>query len=208
MIDLNKYAEEIHENAEQKGWWENGPRSFREIRKLAVSEISEATECVRNKEPFCWQEHVSSIKDVFKVNYDGSKAQVEFTGTGRKIEYGSSQFIDHPLIKPEGESVELVDAVIRLLDFSAANHLDLRIQEKQTGIFLEDFQFNSIEFHDYFCEILYVPRPGEVIDVTIESFISVIIDYFYQRGWPFEDILKLKMEYNKTRPHRHGGKLY
>jgi len=43
----------------------------------------------------------------------------------------------------------------------------------------------------------------ELMDAVIR-----IADYFGQRGWDFEAILKAKMEYNKTRAYRHGGKRF
>jgi hypothetical protein len=41
----------------------------------------------------------------------------------------------------------------------------------------------------------------ELVDAVIR-----ILDYFAYRGWPIVEILRAKMEYNKTRPHLHGGK--
>lgn len=35
-----------------------------------------------------------------------------------------------------------------------------------------------------------------------------IADYCESRGWDLEQAIKFKMEFNKSRPQRHGGKLY
>lgn len=43
----------------------------------------------------------------------------------------------------------------------------------------------------------------ELVDAVIR-----IMDWFGHNGWDFEAVLKAKMEYNKTRPYRHGGKKY
>lgn len=43
----------------------------------------------------------------------------------------------------------------------------------------------------------------ELVDAVIR-----IMDYFAYNNWDLERLLKIKMEYNKTRPNRHGGKLY
>lgn len=43
----------------------------------------------------------------------------------------------------------------------------------------------------------------ELVDAVIR-----IMDYFAYNKWDLERLLKIKMEYNKTRPNRHGGKLY
>lgn len=52
-MEINKIAKEIHENALNHGWWDE-PRAFGEIVALCHSELSEALEAYRNKEPFIW----------------------------------------------------------------------------------------------------------------------------------------------------------
>lgn len=43
----------------------------------------------------------------------------------------------------------------------------------------------------------------ELADVVIR-----IADYFGYMGWDLETIIKAKMDYNETRPHRHGDKKF
>lgn len=43
----------------------------------------------------------------------------------------------------------------------------------------------------------------ELADVMIR-----IADYCGQMNWDLEEAIRLKLAYNKTRPHRHGGKKY
>jgi len=105
-MGINEIMDEIHSIAKEKGWYDGTPRTPLEIHALIHSEISEATEEVRNNKEF-----------YYKV--DG---------------------------KPEGEAVELVDAIIR------------------------------------------------------------IMDYFAYKNWDLESILKTKVEYNRNRSYRHGGK--
>lgn len=47
---------------------------------------------------------------------------------------------------------------------------------------------------------------GEAIELA--DCVIRIADYFGHKGWDLEAALRLKMDYNKTRPHRHGGKRY
>ena len=47
---------------------------------------------------------------------------------------------------------------------------------------------------------------GEAVELA--DAVIRILDYAAKRGWDFDAVVKAKMEYNKTRPHRHGGKLY
>ena len=41
---LNDMAKTVHENAKNKGWWEDGERNFGEMCALITSEVSEAFE--------------------------------------------------------------------------------------------------------------------------------------------------------------------
>jgi len=106
-MTLNELVEKAHRRAVESGWWNPGKTDV-ECHMLMVTEIAEATECVRNHESYL---HYSKVSG-----------------------------------KPEGESVELADVIIR------------------------------------------------------------IADYFGYKGWNLEHVVKEKMAYNQTRPHRHGGK--
>lgn len=84
-MEINKIAKDIHDNAVSHGWWDDGARPIPEVIALCHSELSEALEAYRNKEPMCW------------LN-DG---------------------------KPDGIAVELVDCVIRIFDYLAAENIDI-----------------------------------------------------------------------------------
>jgi NTP pyrophosphatase (non-canonical NTP hydrolase) len=123
---LNELCKEAYENAKSKGWHEQ-PRTALELHMLIVSEIAEATEEARKGAP-----------PIYKLAYtDG--------GSPRYCPPGTPGFL--PPSRPEGELIELADAVIRILDYCGS------------------------------------------------------------KNWDLEEAIRLKMEFNKSRPHRHGGKL-
>lgn len=107
MKSLNELGKEIYATACEKGWWDQ-ERSFGDIIALCHSELSEALEAYRNREP------------VF--------------------------YLDPSTGKPEGLASELADTIIRILDYCAKTGIDM------------------------------------------------------------EAVMEAKMNYNKTRSYRHGGK--
>ena len=50
MKTIRKWSYEIHQNAVEHGWWENGSRNIPELLMLVVSEVSEALEAFRRDE--------------------------------------------------------------------------------------------------------------------------------------------------------------
>lgn len=114
LTPLNELAFHIHENAKDKGWWDD-ERQLPEIVALIHSEVSEALEEYRNgREP-------------------------------TEVYYPLDEF-DIQSKKPEGVPIELADVIIRICDYAAHAGIDL------------------------------------------------------------DEAVRIKMAYNKTRLHRHGGK--
>lgn len=127
-LTVSKLVKEAYETAKAKGWHDK-PTSSLEIHALIHSEISEATEEVRNSAPPIYQLRTAPGKGLhFRILPDSK--------------------LWKPDLKPEGELIELADAVIR------------------------------------------------------------IADYCGSRGYDLEAAIRLKMEFNKTRSYRHGGKTH
>ena len=90
----------IHQMAKSKGWYQIERRPL-EFHALITSEVAEATEEVRNGKP-----------DVYVVGKNGEAIPVP---TGLDPETMMAAIDDR---KPEGEAVELADAVVRILDYA------------------------------------------------------------------------------------------
>lgn len=108
LKDLKELIKDIHKNAEDHGWWENG-KSEAEVIALIHSELSEALEFFR-------------AYNHYKDN-----------GFNALFHYSKGELISNtptPLIKkPDGALVELADAVIRIFDFvGSKGHEDLFIK--------------------------------------------------------------------------------
>lgn len=65
-----------------------------------------------------------------------------------------------------------------------------------------DFEMIMLETEGWGSDILKPEgEAAELADVIIR-----IGDYFGHKGWDLEAVVKLKMNYNRTRGHKHGGK--
>ena len=129
---FNELAWEIHENAMAHGWWEEN-RTFPEIVALCHSELSEALEEYRNNLPM-----------VYCVNPDCEILRSRNTTEGTCCNVCGFQ---SGKSKPEGIGVEMIDCLIRILDWAGAEGIDV------------------------------------------------------------DAVIRAKMDYNKTRPYKHGGKV-
>lgn len=104
-MEIEKIAQEVHENAKAHGWWDE-TRSFGDLIALCHSELSEALEEYRNgHKP---DETYYSCKR--NANVAG-----ECDGKCRKCQYG----------KMEGIPSELADVVIRVLDMAEHYGIDI-----------------------------------------------------------------------------------
>ena len=100
MINIKEFVKEVHQNAKEHGWWDD-ERSFGEIIALCHSELSEALEEFRNREPLMYFREING----FEVS-DMSEWRGE---------------------KPEGIATELADCIIRIFDY--CGHVGIDIEE-------------------------------------------------------------------------------
>ena len=118
--------------------------------------------------------------------------------------------------KPEGIAVELADCVIRILDYLGykEQEFDGRVAEYISGN-CEDFGTFISEMHSMLSatiETYYNYRRG-VLEMTIKSayctsrIIYDIHNHLKANNIDLWEIVRIKHEYNVTRPYRHGGKV-
>lgn len=105
-LTLNEWRDAIHANAVAHGWWDDGERNFGEIIALCHSELSEALEADRESMPM-----------VCCPCYEGCEGDEE-ADCLKCLEA-------HPNIKPDGAAFELVDCIIRILDWCGQYNIDV-----------------------------------------------------------------------------------
>ena len=176
-VDIDKVAKEIHKTAKGSGFWDE-ERNKGEMLMLILSELAEALE-----------EHRGS-KSLFYLNYLG---------------------------KPEGIITELADAAIRILD-TVYSEWDETRHGTMAGHFKTEMKSqlalrgsrDQYVIGENFAENL-LRASGFVVkaETNIMWLLSALV-YIDRLAMSLEsdlwDIARKKMEYNKTRPYKHGKK--
>ena len=110
---LNELAKEIHENAVAHGWWDE-KRSFGDIVALCHSELSEALEEYRANRTMVWHDCDIDAMCEWETKVDDSDCPAD-------------EPCDCPYYheKPEGIAVEMIDCIIRILDWCGKEGLDV-----------------------------------------------------------------------------------
>lgn len=205
-MKLNKFTEEVHQNAVEHGWWDE-ERSFGDIISLCHSELSEALEEFRAKRGMVWYTCTAGNGGGQPCNPDkwlDCKNEADCT-------YRSD--------KPEGIAVELADCVIRILDWFGKEELDtdaLILQARTTIMCDVPCRVYAASLGDciarwhlllslaYSC---WCRASGShAAALRMARCVAEIAEWAEAKGVDLEGILDIKHAYNKTRPYRHGGK--
>lgn len=195
MLNLNSFAKEIHENACDKGFWDE-PRPFDELCALMISELAEALEEARAGRPMEW--YACKCSREGKEPCDEQKCLLE------GHHWKSCGALDQ---KPEGIAVEMADCAIRILDYLGYKGYSI---DEGPQIRPEDYKALPYAFMKVCMHIVDAHEHedigmDEVYEVwALERALSVILHWFTANALDFEAIARRKHEYNKTRSIRHG----
>lgn len=185
-MNLNKFSKECHKNAKAKGWWDK-PRPVPVMLMLIVTELAEAVEEVRSNKPavyFNTPTGVVTDKDL---------------GGGWNLKVG-----DVPQ-KPEGFIIEIADAVIRGGDL--AGHEDVDIEHfKKTSKFNKLYDFPSDPVEAMYEMVQIVASPTNTLTEALTDLMAYAFNYCESNEMDLEKAIECKIEYNKSRAYRHGGK--
>lgn len=178
---LNELAKDIHELAVSKGWWEK-ERDFGEIIALCHGELSEALEEYRNNKPMLYYK--------------------DFAGLGVEIEKSE---------KPEGIAVELADTIIRIFDYCGKHDVDVDelIEQGDIRFTKLNVELPQLVAHCHWQLSQAYEQYLDCLDNIFEWLINcvyIILKWCELQGINILDMVRIKHEYNKTRPYRHGNK--
>lgn len=188
-INWNKLKDQAHQIAIDKGWWDT-ERSIPECFALIHSEVSEALEADRK------EKHASLSEYYNDIYYEG-------------FYFEGSFFIN---IKDTFED-ELADIVIRCLDLCGKYEIDIDDYFDRNIDSVIECPKTKENIPGQLCSIHYLISRAYTNRVTpvkaIEQLVDVI-DHVNTLARSLDiDLLKhveLKMQFNKTRPYKHGKK--
>lgn len=202
-MNLNDFAKEVHENAVAHGWWDE-ERSDGTLRSLMHAELSEALEEYRAKRAMVW--HACKLGGMCETQ------EVHQGDIG--CDHCSPQ-----MRKPEGVAVELIDFVIRALDWMAKRELSFHESLNTVQAFIENGtkKMDSGWWEDI--RAFSLPDVVDVLHMLVCGFashdvgfeeteaIGIVFVWLNLQGIDPEALMLEKHEYNKMRPYKHGGKV-
>ena len=184
-MDLAELQREAHAIAKDHGWWDE-ERSFGDLIALVHSELSEALEAYR-----AWG------MQSYQIATDGS--------TAASPPYEPVAQKDW---KPEGVPSELADVVIRVADMAEHHGMDLDMEARDTPFIAPETFGEWIADAHSFAVAAYICKRND--EKQCNWFLSRVIAHAQRMaahyGIDLDAAIEAKMEYNRGRSYRHGGK--
>ena len=187
-VELNALAREIHAQAAEKGFWDVEDAEEKHIAKMH-SELSEALQEDRMGHPMLYVDDIDALERITDPSmFDGRK--------------------------PEGIAAELADFVMMALDLMEQLGMD-------AGELSEEYRIDVRVFSDDACNIakLYtlvynmhgtisdaVKRIDNIDEISLIFMILQVELWLEEHGVDLWKVIRLKLEYNKSRPALHGRK--
>ena len=191
-MNLNELRNEAYSIAKANGWHEE-EHSDNHCLMLVITEIAEAVQADRKDK----HADIASFKEY--QTYYGSFLLSEET---REIRF-KEDF--EAYIKNTVED-ELADVMIRCLDLAGLRGFDLREAVKLTEE-LKSIK-EGITFIDFCYALSGLSACDDSTEEKIVAVITVVLGYCKFTGIDLDFFIRTKMNYNRLRGYRHGGKKY
>ena len=176
-MDLSDLQREAHAIAKDHGWWDE-ECTFGDLIALVHSALSKALEAYR----------VNGIDSWLERQYPHSRDTQPLTHLDVPEEGD----------KPAGVASELADVVIRVAEW-----YEWKLPKRQLLAFdpNESFGEHIVSAHEMLSDV----RGSEPTDV-LSDFVEYIRAMAAHYGIDLDAAIEAKMEYNRGRSYRHGGK--
>lgn len=216
-MDIPALIEESHSRAVRKGWWPSSTKPHAETIALIHSELSEALEEYRAGR---YKETVYYFGDTYEVQLPAKEMTLHFAMppgyekpvftdalTGLKVNEGLVK-LKSAGGKPEGFAVELADVCIRIFDYCGFRKLaglPTTVQSIAKGLPISSA---IAELHYYVSTMLHFSGSSVVYEpYALSRLVNGCVQICFEQGLDLEKAIRIKSDYNETRPERHGGKL-
>lgn len=203
-MDLNKFAQEVHENAVAHGWW-GEEYTTAVVYALIQSEIAEAFEEWRAGRPMLWHECGGNFKGM-KIVCEKRRCPQDYDGKPKEDCVLRQE-------KPEGIAAELGDVALRILDAAAAWNMKIIQGDIGESVkFGREAQVNALDLPQLVTGLHYIVAMAHasksVTECTsrLNTALCMIFAWLDANDVDPETILREKHEYNRGRPYKHGGK--
>lgn len=234
-MKLNELRDTSYEIAKSKGWHDDDlKRSFADLMALVISELAEALEEHRKGKPARNIEYVKdgAVTCTYAPPSDGAPVVSAETIRAETILRTAMGLVESGH-KPEGVTIEIADALIRIGDCAGEYDLDMGEGDDVRGDDVRSVSeiVNSVEveqlnveeprsFGEWFCEICHplcelgMRSQAGLRAGSRETWLGVAVTSICSMahslgitGEELERAIEIKHAYNRTRSHRHGGKL-
>ena len=187
MKELNDLAKQIHQNAKDKGFWDN-PRNTGEIFMLIISEVSEALEAHRKGKTI--KRNLGEFSDMAQIF------------SPRAFEAWGKDTVED----------EIADVVIRILDYCASQEIEIKPALLSTTLISLDSENFGANLFQICGEIQRAGEYALTNDIwdsakskdNIHSALALIIQLCEREEIDLLKHIELKMRYNATRERMHG----
>ena len=181
-MDLVELQKEAHAIAKDHGWWDE-ERTFGDLIALVHSELSEALEAYR----------VCGIVDCPHEHTEGAGITSELADVVIRVA-DMAEWLKVDLAQAREEDEDLGEAKQAYLEHRLSGNLD-------------SFGEWIAAIHEDVVDAGYHQRNrGDNLDAHLVSVIWMVQEMAAHYGIDLDAAIEAKMEYNRTRPYRHGGK--
>lgn len=148
-----------------------------------------------------WEEDRPGYEILALIHSEWSEALEEYRHGRDMVWYGEGG-------KPEGIAVELVDGVIRVLDWMGKEHV--AFEELNCGWMpnVDTAEVPEVVSELHYLTAMAMDSEGngcEMIRFYLCAIVQTVQEWVEKHGVDFADVLEIKMAYNEKRPYRHGG---
>ena len=212
-MNIRDLQREAHAIAKDKGWWDE-ERNFGDLIALVHSELSEALEAYRE-----WglAGSLEVLRRTLSPRYATPEESEEDVECWNILDEDTDrwdlwEFAEYAMqCKPEGVASELADVVIRVADMAEWYGYDLSIAEEKKPF--DYFEPSALTFgsriamlHEMVAEAFRHEGSEILVEDALATLVAGVQHMAAHYGIDLDAAIEAKLEYNRGRSYRHGGK--